>query len=172
MAVTIRPEQSGDIDAVRVVNEAAFGEPAEAGIVDCIRAECPDALSLVAIDDGRVVGHILFSPAILDGDGGAVQGMGLAPMAVLPGRQRQGIGSMLVERGIDAMRDRNCPFIIVVGHPEYYPRFGFVPASRYGICCQWQGVPPEAFMVLILDEAAMAGVSGTARYREEFDEAM
>jgi putative acetyltransferase len=79
---------------------------------------------------------------------------------------------MLVQAGIDAVRERNWPFIIVLGHPEYYPRFGFVPASRHGLSCQWDGVPGEAFMVLILDEAAMAGVSGTARYRDEFDQAM
>jgi putative acetyltransferase len=79
---------------------------------------------------------------------------------------------MLVEAGIDALRERNCPFIIVVGHPEYYPRFGFVPASWHGLSCQWEDVPVEAFMVLILDESVMVGVSGTASYRDEFDQAM
>jgi len=93
-------------------------------------------------------------------------------MAVLPERQRQGIGSLLVQAGIDAMRERGCQFVIVVGHAEYYPRFGFVPASKHGLSCQWEGVPDEAFMVLILDESAMVGVSGTAAYREEFDQAM
>ncbi len=93
-------------------------------------------------------------------------------MAVLPERQRQGIGSMLVQAGVDAMRERNCPFIIVLGHPKYYPRFGFAAASHHGLSCQWDGVPDEAFMVLILDESAMASVSGTARYRDEFDLAM
>jgi putative acetyltransferase len=129
-------------------------------------------VSLVGVEDNRILGHIFFSPAVVSGDHGVTQGMGLAPMAVLPERQRQGIGSMLIEAGIDAMRKRNCPFIIVVGHPEYYPRFGFVPASRHGLSCQWDGVPDEAFMVLILDDSAMAGVSGVARYRDEFDQAM
>lgn len=96
--------------------------------------------------------------------------MGLAPTAVLPRRQRQGIGSQLVRRGLDILRERGCPFVVVVGHPEYYPRFGFEPASRHGLASQWEGVPDAAFMVLLLDVHAMAGVSGVAKYREEFNE--
>jgi putative acetyltransferase len=170
--IAIRPEQSEDIAAVRVVNEKAFGEPTEATIVDSLRDACPDAVSLVAVEAGKVLGHIFFSPAFVSGGHEIVKGMGLAPMAVLPERQRQGIGSMLVQAGIAAVRERNYPFIIVLGHPEYYSRFGFVPGSHHGLSCQWDGVPDEAFMVLILDEPAMAGVSGTARYRDEFDQAM
>ncbi len=169
---TIRSEQTDDIAAVHAINEAAFGEAAEATIVDSLRSACPDAVSLVAVEDDKILGHIFFSPVSVSGEHEMVQGMGLAPMAVLPERQRQGIGSMLVQAGIDAMRQRNCPFIIVLGHPEYYPRFGFAPASSHGLSCQWEGIPDEAFMVLILDGPAMAGVSGTARYRDEFDQAM
>ncbi len=88
-------------------------------------------------------------------------------MAVLPDRQRDGIGSKLVRRGLDELRERNCPFVIVLGHPEYYPRFGFEPASKRGVRCKWE-VPDEVFMILVLDEAAMAGVSGLAHYRSEF----
>jgi len=98
--------------------------------------------------------------------------MGLAPMAVLPEFQRQGIGSRLVRYGLDILRQGSCPFIIVLGHPEYYPRFGFEPASTHKIRCQWTGVPDEAFMIIILDKDAMAGVSGIAAYRSEFDDAM
>ena len=170
--VTIRPEQPDDIAAVHALNETVFGQPVEATIVDSIRAACPDTVSLVAVDDSRVIGHILFSPVLASGERNTVQGMGLAPMAVLPERQRQGIGSLLARAGIEAMRKRKCPFIIVLGYPEYYPRFGFVPASQHGLSSQWEGVPDEAFMVLILDREAMAGVSGTARYRDEFDQAM
>lgn len=169
--IAIRPEQPDDIAAVRAINETAFSQPAEAAIVDSLRTACPDSVSLVAVEDGRIVGHILFSPVVVSAGNEATQGMGLAPMAVLPDRQHQGIGSLLVRAGIEALRERNCPFIIVLGHPEYYPRFGFAPASRHGLSCQWEGVPDEAFMVLILDEEAMAGVSGTVRYREEFDQA-
>jgi len=116
------------------------------------------------------VGHILFTSVVVESAGRRVLGMGLAPMAVLPDRQRQGIGSQLVSRGLDILRERSCPFVVVVGHPEYYPRFGFEPASRHGLASQWEGVPDAAFMVLVLDVHAMAGVSGVAKYREEFNE--
>ena len=170
--MTIRPEQADDIAAVHALNEAAFGQPAESYIVDALRAACPDAISLVAVEEERIVGHIFFSPVEIATGDRTIQGMGLAPMAVLPERQRQGIGTQLIRAGIEAMRAGRSPFIIVLGHPEYYPRFGFLPASSHGISCQWEGVPDEAFMVMILDETAMAGVSGTAKYRDEFDQAM
>jgi putative acetyltransferase len=96
--------------------------------------------------------------------------MGLAPMAVLPDRQRQGIGSQLVMRGLDILRERGCPFVVVVGHPEYYPRFGFERASTHGLASQWDGMPDAAFMVLVLNARAMADVSGVATYRDEFNE--
>ena len=116
------------------------------------------------------MGHILFTPVVVESAGRRVLGMGLAPMAVLPDRQRQGIGSQLVRRGLDILRERGCPFVVVVGHPEYYPRFGFEPASMHGLASQWEGVPDAAFMVLVLDVHAMAGVSGVAKYREEFND--
>jgi len=137
-----------------------------------LRDVCPDVLSLVAESDGEIVGHILFSPVTVEGGSRSRQGMGLAPMAVTPDRQRQGIGSALVTAGLQMLREQGCPFIIVLGHPDFYPRFGFVPAFRHGLRCQWEGVPDAAFMVLVLDEATMAGVRGVARYRDEFDAAM
>ncbi|MFH0964613.1 MAG: N-acetyltransferase, partial [Planctomycetota bacterium] len=135
------------------------------------RDACPDLLSLVAVLRDRVVGHMLFSPVALECREGPLMGMGLAPMAVLPRHQRKGIGSKLVERGLHFLKQRSCPFLIVLGHPTYYPRFGFAPASRHGIRSQWDGVPDEAFMVLILDEPRMRRASGVARYRPEFNEA-
>jgi len=168
---TIRNELPADIPQVRRVNELAFGQPAEADIVDRLRQTCPDALSLVAEEDGAVVGHILFTRAIIEGSGRQVAGMGLAPLAVLPAHQGQGVGSALVRRGLAILREQDCPFIIVLGHAAYYPRFGFERASLNGLACQWQ-VPDEAFMILILDADALAGVSGVARYRVEFDAAM
>jgi putative acetyltransferase len=86
--------------------------------------------------------------------------------------RRQGVGTKLVEAGLTLLRDRRCPFVIVLGHPEYYPRFGFQPASRRGLRCSWEGVPDDAFMALVLDEDALRGASGTVRYRGKFDEAV
>jgi putative acetyltransferase len=166
---SIRAERREDAAASRRVNELAFGQPAEADLVDRLRHACAEALSLVA-DDGMVVGHILFTPVVVESTNGPVGGMGLAPMAVLPERQRCGIGSELVRRGLDILRGRGCPFVVVVGHPEYYPRFGFEPAAKHGLQSQWDGIPEEAFMVLILDARAMAGVSGVAKYRDEFND--
>lgn len=170
--ITIRKERAEDIPHIRDINLQAFGQPAEARAVDKLRRNCSPFLSLVAEDNGRLIGHILFTPAVIDNDARCVAGMGLAPMAVLPQRQRQGIGSELVTAGLKLLRQRACPFVIVLGHPQFYPRFGFTPASRRGIRSQWEDVPDEAFMVLVLDQAAMRGVAGVARYRDEFNEAM
>lgn len=167
--MTIRPERSDDVARVRDINTLAFGQPAEAVLVDKLRANCADALSLVA-DDNGVVGHILFTPVSIDTPERRLVGMGLAPMAVHPDRQRRGIGTQLVTRGLEMLRERGYPFVVVVGHPAYYPRFGFEPASRRGLASQWEGIPDEAFMVLVLDESGMAGASGVARYRTEFDD--
>jgi putative acetyltransferase len=164
----IRHEDVGDIDSIRELNQLAFEGDAEAAIVDGLRDHCNDLLSLVAVIDKRVVGHILFSPATIDTRQGQLHGMGLAPMAVHPEFQHQGVGSQLVEQGMAELRDRGVPFVIVLGHPDYYPRFGFEPASTYGIHCQWEGVPDEAFMVLLLDREIGDKLAGTAYYREEF----
>ena len=168
----IRDEAAGDALAVRVVNEEAFGSPLEAGIVDALRADCADRLSLVAERDGSIVGHILFTPVEIAAVEGPIQGYGLAPMAVRTAWQRQGIGSALVAEGTRRLRAAGVPFVIVIGHPEYYPRFGFEPASRHGVRCQWPEVPDEAFMLLVLDPARASSLSGTARYRPEFDAAV
>jgi putative acetyltransferase len=169
---TIRPESPDDEAGVRHVNERAFPTPIEADIVDALRANCPDVVSLVAEENGRVVGHILFSPAVLATTTGEVHGMALGPMAVLPERQNRGIGSALVRAGLDQMRDRRCPFVIVLGHPAYYPRFGFEPAHRFGLRPQWEDIPAEAFMICFLDPTVDRPTAGTARYRDEFDAAI
>lgn len=167
--MTIRIERPEDAALVRHVNELAFGQPLEARLVEKLRQACTDSLSLVA-EDGDVVGHILFTPVVVESSGRRIVGMGLAPMAVRPERQREGIGSQLVRRGLDMLREGGCPFVVVVGHPEYYPRFGFEPASTHGLASQWEGIPDAAFMVATLDERAMTGVAGVARYRDEFNE--
>jgi putative acetyltransferase len=164
---TIRPEESLDTDAVRIVNERAFGQPAEAALVDALRG-VTGAISLVATIDARVVGHIFFTPVQV-GVGPTVPAVGLAPMAVLPEFQRQGIGSQLVRAGLDACRSQEHGVVVVVGHPTFYPRFGFVPASTVGLECEYD-VPPEAFMVLELRPGALALTRGVVRYRAEFSD--
>lgn len=167
----IREETFQDYDAVHAINCAAFGQPMEADIVKALRANCRDTLSLVAQIEERVVGDIFFSPVTIESDRGTVIGMGLAPMAVHPDHQRRGVGSALVAAGVGRLAKNGCPYIVVLGHPLYYPRFGFEPASRHGIHCPWE-VPDEAFMIRILDEGRMEGVRGAAVYRPEFDAAM
>jgi putative acetyltransferase len=165
----IRPERPSDVAQVHEINTLAFGEPLEANLVDRLRQNCADALSLIAEDEGIVVGHILFTPVIIRGCDRDVVGMGLAPMAVRPVRQCQGVGSALVRYGLELLRQRGCPFVVVVGHPKYYPRFGFERASLHGLRSQWDGISDEAWMVLVLAQEAMIGVTGIAFYREEFE---
>jgi len=168
----IRAEDPSDPTAIRDVIIAAFGQSVEADIVEALRSAGDGFISLVAEDGGSVVGHILFTSATVDRGHDVIEGMGLAPLAVHPSRSGEGIGSALVEAGIDIMRERGVPFVVVLGHPEFYPRFGFDRASAWGLRSQWEGVPDEAFMVLVLDPVAMQGVSGVARYRDEFDAAV
>ena len=164
MPIEIREEQGGDLAGIRDVNRRAFGQDQEADIVDALRSSGAALLSLVAVLDGRIVGHVMYSPASI---GGRVEGAALGPMAVLPECQRKGIGSALVRAGNEEIKEDGWPFIIVLGHPEYYPRFGFRPASTRGIGCEWD-VPDNVFMVLVLDEEKMRRVSGLAKYRREF----
>jgi len=169
--IKIRKEQPQDIPTIHEVNKRAFGQGLEADLVDTLRRNCNDLLSLVAVVGNEVVGHILFSSVTVEGEETAVEGMGLAPMAVLPEYQRQGIGSALVMTGIARLASSACSFVTVLGHTDYYPRFGFEPASRYGVRSQWD-VPNESFMLLVLNESVMSEISGVARYRPEFAEAM
>ena len=162
--LTIRPERSVDADAIRAVTAAAFPTPAEAALVDALRRQQAAVISLVAEDGGQVVGHILFSPVTLDGSDQGI--VGLAPMAVSPGRQRQGIGSELVRAGLDATRDCGAAGVVVVGHPAFYPRFGFVPASRFGLRCEYD-VPDDVFMALELSPGALR-TGGFIRYHAAF----
>jgi putative acetyltransferase len=163
--VVVRAETAEDIPAVRRVNELAFGQPAEADLVDALRANARPHVSLVAVSEGQVVGHIFFSPVTLEADDSALI-LGLGPMAVVPGRQNQGVGSRLVREGLEECRRIGCDVVVVVGHPEYYPRFGFVPASRKGLRCEYP-VPDEVFMVAELKPNALSG-KGLVRYRPEF----
>jgi putative acetyltransferase len=163
MRIEIKEECPGDIATIRSLNSLAFGQDQEGNIIDALRANGAALLSLVAALNGRLVGHIMYSPVSL----GELMGAGLGPMAVRPGHQRQGIGSKLVQMGNQKLQEAGCPFIVVLGHPNFYPRFGFRPASTFGITCEWE-VADDVFMMLVLDQARMHGVSGLAKYRPEF----
>lgn len=165
----IRAEKPEDVAAIREVNERAFGGPLEAELVDLLRARGKAALSLVAVDDDRVIGHILFSAVTIERAEKSVHALGLAPMSVLPEFQNQGVGSMLVRGGLEECRASGHRVVVVLGHPDYYPRFGFAPASRYGIRSEFD-VRDEAFMAVELYEGALSGCEGTAKYEPEFNE--
>jgi putative acetyltransferase len=160
---TIRDEEADDAAAVRLLHRRAFGLDLEANLVEALHANGAVTLALVATVEARVVGHILFSPIRV----GDVIGAALGPMAVAPDHQRRGIGGQLVMEGITRLRRAAVPYVIVLGHTAFYPRFGFRPASTYGITCEWP-VPDEVFMALVLDPTRVTGATGLARYRPEF----
>ena len=162
----IRTEGAADIAAVRDVNEAAFETSTEADLVDALRSQAEPIISLVADDDGSIAGHILFSPVTLVGHDDLTL-MGFAPMSVLPDRQRRGIGSALVRAGLERCTENGHGVVVVVGHPEYYPRFGFVPASRFRVGCEYD-VPDDVFMALELKPGIFSGRSGLIRYHAAF----
>jgi len=164
--MVVRREDPRDVDAVRIVNERAFGQPDEARIVDAVRG-LTDAISLVAVLDDEVVGHILFTPVTIDEADPRLSVSGLAPMAVLPQFQRRGIGSALVHAGLDACRAAGHDLVVVLGHAKYYPKFGFVTAADHGLRCEYP-VPPEVFMVNELRPGSLARARGLVRYRPEF----
>jgi putative acetyltransferase len=169
---TVRSETPEDVSEIRRVNELAFGTPAEANLVETLRDGGNAVLSLVAVEDNRVVGHLLLSPVTI-GSGEPVDetfsALGLGPLAVLPEHQRLGIGSLLIESALNTSRKAGHDCVVLVGHAEYYPRFGFVPASRFGLQCQYD-VPDEVFMAMELREGTLTGHKGIVRYQPEFDE--
>jgi putative acetyltransferase len=142
----VRAEEEGDHAAVHALNEAAFGTTLEASLVDSLRAQAQPIVSLVAEEKRAVVGHIFFSPVTLLGHAD-LHIMGLAPMAVAPSHQRRGIGSALVRAGLERCRALGAGAVVVLGHSEYYPRFGFAPASRFGVKSEYDA-PDETFMAL------------------------
>jgi len=164
-AIVIRWEQDVDRPAIRRVNQAAFGTSEEADLVDTLRADGVVLRSAVAEADGALVGHVLFSRMWIETAGAAIDAVALAPVAVPPSHQRQGIGDRLIRFGLAALREDGERIVLVVGHPPYYPRFGFSSALAGSIESPF---PADAFMALELVPGALDGVSGRVRYPPAF----
>ncbi|MGD8795910.1 MAG: N-acetyltransferase [Thiohalophilus sp.] len=162
----IRHEERDDLNAIRKVNEAAFETSAEADLIDALRTQVSPLVSLVAETEHEIIGHIMFSPVSLPNHPDK-KIMGLAPMAVRPSWQRQGVGSELVRAGLAACLGLDFGAVVVLGHPDYYPRFGFVRADEFGLACEYD-VPAEVFMALELKQGYLDHVSGTIQYHPAF----
>jgi len=164
----IRREAAGDVEQIHKVNELAFEKKEEADIVDRLRENCPEYFSFIAVVENQIVGHILFTPAWIESPHGPITGMGLAPLAVIPEFQNHGIGGQLIQFGMDEIQKGGYLFVIVLGHPGYYPRFGFEKASLYGVRCEYEDVPDEAFMIKIFDPDITIQEPAVAHYRPEW----
>lgn len=165
--ITIRQENSQDVEAIYNLNVLAFGQKEEAEIVDFLRSNKLLILSLVAVENNKVVGHVAFSSVIVESVS-IIKAIGLAPIAVLPDYQKQGIGKQLIQTGLQLIKEKNHDVVFVLGDSHYYSRFGFVAANKFGI--KWEiDVLPEIFMVKELREGALAGIkNGIAKFHPVF----
>lgn len=164
----VRAENEEDHEEVRKLNESAFGTSTEADLIAKLREDARPFISLVADKGGSIIGHVMFSPATLGGHP-ELNLMALAPMAVAPKEQGQGVGSALVRAGLAECRKRGIGAVALIGHPEYYPRFGFLPGAQYGIASEFDA-PPEAFMVIELQPNYLRNASGTLRFHDAFND--
>lgn len=171
LEVTIRQETKDDQPEVYAINTQAFGQEGEAMLVDRLRKTpsfVPE-LSLVATSGDRLVGHILFSIiSISDGNGNKVESLALAPMAVRPEFQQQGIGGQLIQNGLKKARELKYTSVIVLGHEHYYPKFGFLPAEKWDIQSPYD-VPSSFFMAVELIPDGLKDVNGMVQYPKEFE---
>ncbi|MCK4750237.1 MAG: N-acetyltransferase [Bacteroidales bacterium] len=169
----IRPEKPADYPEIKRINDLAFGQQNEGVLIEKLRLEPAYIrdLSLVALLRGKPVGHILFFPVNIENGKQGTPSLSLAPMAVDPEFQNQGIGSRLVEYGLQRAGDAGFSSVVVLGHPRFYPRFGFVPASRWGITSPWE-VPDDVFMAMALTDGSLDGVSGKVVFSNVFNEAI
>jgi len=171
--IRIRPEKPADYPEIKRINDVAFGQQTEGILIEKLRLEPAYIrdLSLIALLNGKPVGHILFFPVNIENGEQSTPSLSLAPMAVDPAYQNQGIGSQLVEYGIRQARDAGVSSLVVLGHPGFYPRFGFMPASRWGITSPWE-LPEDVFMAMELSDDALKGVSGKVIFSSVFNEAI
>jgi putative acetyltransferase len=165
--VVIRAEREEDFPAVHSVIELAFGRANEADLVDVLRDSASPQISLVAVEDERIVGHIFFSPVSVESEKDIFTAIGLAPLAVLPECQNRGIGTRLTREGLSECQRAGHDIVFVLGHPEYYPRFGFTMGKEHGFSCEFP-VADEVFMVAELKPGALAGKQGLVKYLPEF----
>jgi putative acetyltransferase len=159
----LRFEEPGDQDAIRAVHAASFPTAGEARVVDALRAAGSLCLSLVAVDNGKIVGHVAFSPVTV---AGATDGVGLAPVAVLPACRRRGIAEKLIREGLELCERLEFGFVVVLGDPTYYCRCGFLPAGGWGLVDEYGG--GESFQALELRAASIPTGGGLVRYAPEF----
>ena len=162
----VREEEASDAEAISRVHRAAFPSDAESRLVEGLRRSGNLVVSLVAEHGGSVVAHVAFSPVQINGPAGTSHGLGLAPVAVLPECQRGGFGSALIRQGLERCKGRAAPFVVVLGEPAYYQRFGFMPAHTRGIGNEYRA--HDEFMVIEFAEGALPRSGGVARYAPEF----
>ncbi|MBF2027441.1 MAG: N-acetyltransferase [Oscillatoriales cyanobacterium C42_A2020_001] len=164
----VRAEKPEDVEAIHRMNAAAFGREDEANLVDQLRGGI-STFSFVAVESEQIVGHLFFSPVAIAGEcADNLFVLGLAPVAVLPNYQRQGIGTFLIQHGLKECDRSGCKAVFVLGSSEYYQRFGFISAKEKRLRCEYL-VPDEAFMVLELESGALNGCTGPVKYRSEFN---
>ena len=165
--ISIRPERPEDSAAVVSINDRAFAGTAESRLVEAIKQSGRPVISLIACSGDTLVGHIFFSPVQTHSEGPTIATLALAPMAVCPAFQRRGIGTLLVEAGLTEAARQGCQVVVVVGHPAFYPRFGFAPANGMGLRSVYSSVG-DAFMALELSKGVLAGRTGFVEYPVEF----
>ncbi len=172
--ISIREESTDDHDHIRRITAAAFsnsefGYNGEADLIDCLRVKCAHHLSIVACSDSEIIGHILFTSVVIQTPQTETLGMGLAPMSVTPHHQKLGVGTSLVTYGLRRLFADGYPFVVVLGHPRYYPRFGFRSASQFRISHGFARIPQDVFYILpAVDGTLTALTGGKAYYHREF----
>lgn len=170
MKINLRPENKNDYSAISMINDMAFGQEAEGKLIENLRKNRKfiKDLSLVACMGSEIVGHILFFPIIIKSDNEEFHSLALAPMSVIPELQSLGIGSQLVQKGLAKAKKLGHKSVIVLGHDNFYPKFGFKPASEFNIKAPFE-VPDTAFMAIELYSGSLKNTQGTVTYPKEFD---